>query len=78
MQILDSRTAITVAIGLFTAVAVATAAIGYVEQSSDAALAEFIRAANEPASEHAQPVAKGKTGCPVAKRELPTQLIPFL
>jgi hypothetical protein len=78
MQILDSRTAITVAIGLFTAVAVATAGIGYVEQSSDAALAEFMRAANVQASEPAQPNAKGNTGCPVGKRELPTQLIPFL
>ena len=78
MTILDSRTAMTVAIGLFTAVAVATAGIGYVERSSDAALAEFMRAASAPASAPDQPNAKGKTGCPVGKRELPTQLIPFL
>lgn len=78
MEILDRRTAMTVAIGLFTAVAVATAGIGYVERSSDTALAEFMRVASVPASEPDQSNGKGKTGCPVGKRELPTQLIPFL
>jgi hypothetical protein len=77
MPILDSRAAMTVTIGLFTAVAIATAGIGYVERSSDAALAEFMRAARVPASAPDQPKAKGKTGCPVGKRELPTQLIPL-
>lgn len=78
MSIIDSRAAITVLIGLFTAVAVATAGVGYVERSSDAALAKFISAANVSVSEPDQSSAKGKTGCPVGKRELPTQLIPFL
>ena len=77
MQILERRTATTVAIGLFTAVAIATAGIGYVERSSDNALAEFMRAASVPASAPDQSNGKGKTGCPVGKRELPTQLIPL-
>jgi hypothetical protein len=40
-------------------------------------LAEFMRAASAPASAPDQPNARGKTGCPVGKRELPTQLIPL-
>jgi hypothetical protein len=77
MPIFDSRACTTVAICLFTIVAVAVAGVGYVERSSDAAWADFMKAANVSASEPDRPYAKGKTGCPVGKRELPTQLIPF-
>lgn len=75
----DSRAAaVTVVIGLFAAVAVAAAGVGYVERSSDAAWADFMRAANASASVPGQSNGRGKTGCPVGRRELPTQLIPFL
>ena len=78
MPILDSRGGTTVVIGLFTFVAVAAAGVGYVERrSSDAAWAEFMRAATVSATEPDRSSTRGKTGCPVGKRELPTKLIPF-
>jgi hypothetical protein len=49
----------------------------YVEWSSDTALAEFIGAAKVSASDPDQSNAKGKTGCPVGKKELPTKLGPL-
>lgn len=77
MPIFDSRAATTVVIGLFTVVAIAAAGVGYIERSSDAAWAEFMRAANVSASAPDRSNAKGRTACPVGKRELPTQLILF-
>ena len=74
----------TVVVGLLTIFAVAVAVDGYVESSSDAALAEFISAANVSASDTNNPSSsasdqsdKGPTGCPVGKRKLPTQVRPL-
>ena len=77
MALIDSRAFVTVVIGLFTAGAFAFAGVGYVERSSDAALAEFMTAANVSASEPDQSNPIGKTGCAVGKRKLPTQITPL-
>lgn len=77
MRFFDSRACITVVIGLFAAIAIGAAGVGYVERSSDAAWTEFMRAADVSASVPDQAKAEGKTGCPVGRRELPTRLIPL-
>lgn len=74
-----------VAVGVLGIGGVVYAAIGFVERTSDAAFAEFMVATASPTSnaDHpgetsppAQQSQQGRTGCPVGKRELPTQLIP--
>lgn|GEM_PF-2581205 len=75
----------TVAVDVLILVALAFAVVGYVEWSSDSAWSEYMSAAklsasdtdhsNEssaPQSDHAS-----KTGCPVGKRNLPTQVRPL-
>lgn len=75
-----------VAVGVLGIGGFVYAAIGYVERTSDAAFAEFMVATASPtsnadfpgeASPPAQQPQRGRTGCPVGKRELPTQLIPL-
>jgi hypothetical protein len=79
------RTGTTVAAELLAVVALGFAVVGYVEWSSDAAVAEFMSATRSSASDpnHSnesstptQPL-KGQTGCPLGKRSRPTQLIPL-
>ena len=73
MPLFDSRGKVTtVGVALPIVVALAFAVTGYVEWSSDTALAEFMGAAKASASNQSN--AKGKTGCPVGKKELPTKL----
>jgi hypothetical protein len=83
MKLADSGAGVaTVVVGLLTIFAVAVAVDGYVESSSDAALAEFMTAnvsasdTNNPSSA-ANQSATGSTGCPVGKRKLPTQVRPL-
>ena len=66
-----------VGVALPVVVALAFVVPRYVEWSSDTALAEFIGAAKVSASDPDQSNAKGKTGCPVGKKELPTKLGPL-
>ena len=85
MPLFDSRGLGTtvVVMELLAFLALAFAAIGYVDWSSDAAFAELTTATTSSASdpnyseESSTPVRpnNGRTGCPVGKRELPTQLI---
>ena len=84
MKLADSGAGVaTVVVGLLTIFAVAVAVDGYVESSSDAALAEFISAANVSASDTNNPSSAahqsdtGPTGCPVGKRKLPTEVRPL-
>ena len=70
MQLFKSRGIVTTVGGaLLTVVALTFVVPGYVDWSSDTALAEFMGAAKSDQSN-----AKGKTGCPVGKKELPTTL----
>ena len=65
-------------VAVLTAVAIAFAVVSYVEWSSEAAMAEFITATS--ASDHSNESSTAvqfhnrRTGCPVGKRKLPTQL----
>ena len=84
MKLADSGAGVaTVVVGLLTIFAVAVAVDGYVQYSSDAALAEFMSAANVSASDTNNPSsaanqsATGSTGCPVGKRKLPTEVRPL-
>jgi hypothetical protein len=88
MSTFDSRRLwpAVVALGLLVVGGSVYAAIGYVERSSDAAFAKFMVATASPTSHSeqsgeslapAQQTQQGRTGCPVGKRELPSQLIPF-
>jgi hypothetical protein len=86
MGLADSRAAVaTVVVGLLTILAVAVAVDAYVQQSSDAAWAEFMSAANVSASDTDDPSSTessdqsemGSTGCPVGKRKLPTKVRPL-
>jgi hypothetical protein len=67
-----------VLVAVLTVVAIAFAVVGYVEWSSWAAMAEFISAtsASDHSSESSTAVEfhNRRTGCPVGKRKLPTQL----
>ena len=75
----------TVAVVLLTLLALAFAVVGYVEWSSNAAIAEFMSATKSSASdpnhsnESPAPIQslKGRTGCPQGKRSLPTELMPL-
>jgi hypothetical protein len=73
-------TGTTVALELLTVVALGFAVVGYVEWSSDTAVAEFMRTASASDQDHTNesstPVRQGQTGCPVGKRKLPTQITP--
>ena len=66
-----------VGVALPVVVALAFVVPRYVEWSSDTALAEFMGAATVSASDPHQSNAKGKTGCPVGKKKLPTTLSPL-
>ena len=87
MQLFDSRGSgpAVVVVELLAVVALVFAVVGWFERSSDAAFAEFMSANESSAAEadHSEePLApvqsqNGRTGCPVGKKELPTQLIPF-
>jgi hypothetical protein len=85
MKLADSGAGVaTVVVGLLSIFAVAVAVDGYVKWSSDAALAEFISAANVSASDTNNPSSSaanqsdtGSTGCPLGKRKLPTQVRPL-
>ena len=78
MQLFDSRGIVTTVGGaLLTVVALTFVVPGYVEWSSDTALAQFMSAAKVSAPDPDQSNAKGKTGCPVGKKELPTKLCPL-
>jgi hypothetical protein len=75
----------TVVIELLILLALAFAAVSYVEWSSNAAVTEFVSAtessasdsnhSNEPPAQIQSP--KGGTGCPLGKRSPPTQLTPL-
>ena len=73
----------TVAVALLTSLALAFAVVSYVEWSSNAAVAEFMRAAeasaSDPNNESPAPIQslKSQTGCPQGKRSLPTELMPL-
>ena len=85
MKLADSGACVaTVVVGLLSIFAIAVAVDGYVEWSSDAALAQFMNAANVSASDPtstessaANQFDTGSTGCPVGKRKLPTQVRPL-
>ena len=66
----------TVAVVLLTLLTLAFAVVGYVEWSSNAAVAEFMSATKSSASDPNHSL-KGPTGCPQGKRSLPTQLMPL-
>jgi hypothetical protein len=87
MPLFDSRGLwpAVVVVQLLAVIALVFAAVGWFERSSDTAFAEFI-SANELSvpevdhSEKSSPPEKnqnGRTGCPVGKKDLPSQLIPF-
>jgi hypothetical protein len=72
-------TGTTVAAELLTVVALGFAVVGYVEWSSDAAVAEYMSATSaslDRSNEASIPAqsAHGRTGCPQGQRKLPTQL----
>ena len=75
----------TVAVVLFTVLALAFAIVRYVEWSSNTAVAEFMSATESSASdpkhsnESPAPIQslKGRTGCPQGKRSPPTELMPL-
>ena len=87
MPLFDSRGLgpIVVVVELLAVVALVFAVVGWFERSSDAAFAEFMSANELSVAEvdHSEePLApvqsqNGRTECPVGKKELPTQLIPF-
>lgn len=75
----------TVAVVPLTLFVLAFAVVGYVEWSSNVAVAEFMSAieasASDPNHSNESPTAiqslKGQTGCPRGKRPLPTELVPL-
>jgi hypothetical protein len=75
----------TVVVMLLTLLALAFAAVSYVEWSSNAAVAEFLSAVEQSASDphHSSESPaqiqslKGRTGCPQGKRTPPTGLLPL-
>ena len=75
----------TVAVVLLTVLALAFAIVGYVEWSSNTAVAEFMSAtessASDPKHSNQSPAPiqslKGRTGCPQGKRSPPTELMPL-
>ena len=77
MAIFDVRVIATVLVSLLVMLAIAVAADAYVQWSYDAAFEEFLTANTSSVSDADEPDSKSKSGCPVGKKELPTQLIPF-
>ena len=86
MPLSKSRAIVTtVAVDVLILVALAFAVVGYVEWSSDSAWSEYMSAAKLSASDTdhsnkssvAQSDNGSKTGCPVGKRILPTQVRPL-
>ena len=75
----------TMMVMLLTLLALAFAAVSYVEWSSNAAVAEFMSAteqlASDPNRSSESPAKnqslKGRTGCPQDKRSPPTGLLPL-
>ena len=75
----------TAVVELLTLLALALAVVSYVEWSSNAAVAKFMSAtelsATDPNHSNDSPAQsqslKGRTGCPLGKRSLPTQLLPL-
>jgi hypothetical protein len=66
---------LTVVAIAFTVVAIGFAIERYVEWSSEAAMAEYASSAFDHSNDSSTPVqSQGRTGCPVGKRKLPTQL----
>jgi hypothetical protein len=76
-------TGATVAAELLTVVALGFGVVGYLEWSSDKAVAEFMSAtsaSNPDRSNEASTLVQslnGRTGCPQGNRKLPTQLTPL-
>lgn len=74
-----------VAVVPLTLLVLAFAVVSYIEWSSNAAVAEFMRAteasASDPNHSNGTPAPiqslKGRTGCPKGKRPLPTKLMPL-
>jgi hypothetical protein len=65
----------TVLVAFLTVVAIAFVIERYVEWSSEAAMAEYATSASDHSNESSTAVqSQGRTGCPVGKRKLPTQL----
>lgn len=75
MALFDSRAVATVLVGLLVILAFAVAAEAYVQWASDVAFEEFLTSNTLATSDAEKPDIKGKTGCPVGKKELPKQLI---
>jgi hypothetical protein len=68
----------TAAVGLLAVIALAFAVSFYLNLPSDAAWNEFMSATNgSSVSDPNQSNSQGKTGCPVGKKGLPTQLRPL-
>ena len=82
---IDRQGMVTIAVvGLFTLSALAFAADSYVKWPSNTAAATSMKATGPLASDpnHSKSLAQveapgGKTGCPVGKKSLPTQLMPL-
>jgi hypothetical protein len=76
-------TGTTVAVELLTVVALGFGVVTYVEWSSNAAVADFMRAASATDLDHSNAASTpvqapiGRTGCPQGKRKLPTELMPI-
>jgi hypothetical protein len=76
------RTGTAVAVELLTVVALGFAVVGYVEWSSDAAVAEYMSATSaslDLSTDVSTPAQSphGQTGCPIGKQKLPTQVTPL-
>ncbi|KRR18929.1 hypothetical protein CQ14_18730 [Bradyrhizobium lablabi] len=76
--------AATVVVDLLILLTLAFAVVSYVEWSSNTVVAEFMRTAEQSASDpnhsresSARPQSQGPTGCPVGRKALPTQLAPL-
>jgi hypothetical protein len=75
----------TLVVEVLILIALACAAVIYVEWSSNATVAEFMSATELSASDpnHSNESAaqiqprKGRTSCPLGKKSLPTQLLPL-
>lgn len=77
MPSFDSRAVAAILVGLLAILAVAVVAEAYVQRSYELAFEEFIAANTSSVSESDKLDTKSKSGCPVGKKELPTQLMPF-
>ena len=77
----SQHTISTVTVGILIWIALAFAIPAYVSWSSDTAVAEFMRTASASVLDHSNQslssVQQGRTGCPVGKRQLPTEIKPL-